>query len=193
MESKVVVGFKKNGDFNSQGFTILELLVVTAILGILIGIASSVFIGVLRSQNKTQVTNEARQNAAIVIDLFERDIRPAQSVVATAPNILEINYRNKTIVWTCNNASSGNGQFTRLDAGNLEVLTNTDASSGVNIRCDNGATASPTNDVFATTGTAGVQQIVLFAFTVEQGVGAPTRNDYQINIPFETTVGTRSF
>ncbi|MEX0616786.1 MAG: type II secretion system protein [Candidatus Woykebacteria bacterium] len=195
MKRKFKVDNEKNKVFGSQGFTILELLVVTAILGILIGIASSVFIGILRSQNKTQVTNEARQNAAIIIDLFERDIRPALSITPNGTNGITIKHRDEYVDWKCvGSTGSDNGRFTREIqlSGNLEVLTNTDSTSGVNIVCDN-VNVAGANDVFTITGTVNQQQIVLFAFTVAQGIGAPTRNDYQINLPFETTVGTRVF
>ncbi|MDP2671389.1 MAG: prepilin-type N-terminal cleavage/methylation domain-containing protein [bacterium] len=67
------------------GFTLIEMLVVTAILGLLLGIAAQVFITILRNQNKTNLTTEIRQNAALVIDTFERDARSAIQAETMCP------------------------------------------------------------------------------------------------------------
>ena len=180
-----------------RGFTLIELLVVTAIIGILIGISTTVFIGILRSQNKTNVINEVRQNAIHAIDLFERDIRDAESVeipelpLPPETNIVTIHKIDfTTIVWTCTDAIGGNnGVFTRkVDLGTDEKITNTDTIYGVDIDCDEeDGTAA-----FLVSGNA-ESTIIKLDFTAKQGVDAPTRNDFNVEIKFETTVGTREF
>src|SRR3990172_5764494 len=115
---------------SKKGFTLLELLVVTAILGILIGVASNVFLAVLRSQNKTTITNEVRQNATLLIDLFERDVRSAEDVVVTGVNQITLNYSGDTsVVWECDDTvlAGENRRFTR----NGEVVTNAEPITGV--------------------------------------------------------------
>ena len=204
---------------NPPGFTLIELLVVTAILGILVGISSSVFVGILRSQNKTNATNEVRQNANLAIDLFERDIRSAQqiSVIAGPPpplipntnfgtkynGILVVLHDGSEIRWYCDTTDtsfSGNGAIFRdinnsHTGGNWnsaieaeEYITNIDPRSGVNIDCSDGGG----NGVFQLTGGTGGNQLVTFEFTARQGVSAPARNDYQIELKFRTTLGTRN-
>lgn len=188
---------------NSIGFTLIELLVVTAILGILVGISSTVFVGILRSQNKTNATNEVRQNANLVIDLFERDIRSASAInwlPANAVPPAQTAYFNSisvdlqdggTVEWICEIESAGvNGGLRRdtdtADSNPLQV-TNFDPKSGVNIDCldSNG------NGAFQLTGGSN-NQLVTLEFTAKQGVDAPARNDYQIELKFRTTLGIRN-
>ena len=201
---------------NSIGFTLIELLVVTAILGILVGISSTVFVGILRSQNKTNATNEVRQNANLAIDLFERDIRSASSITglpAAAEPAAQTVYFNSISVdlqdggnveWVCDTvpaiapALNGNGALIRdtdettsfpYGSATLEeqYVTNIDAESGVNIDCLD----SSGNGAFQLTGGSS-NQLVTLEFTAKQGVSAPARNDYQIELKFQTTLGTRN-
>lgn len=190
---------------NPPGFTLIELLVVTAILGILVGISSSVFVGILRSQNKTNATNEVRQNANLVIDFFERDIRSASAIESVGPlvpliqtpevyyNEIKVTLQDGGFVhWICEDESPGvNGGLRRdpdpLDANPLQV-TNFDPKSGVNIVCLD----SSGNGAFQLTGDTGGNQLVTMEFTAKQGVDAPARNDYQIELKFQTTLGTRN-
>ena len=191
-----------------NGFTLIELLVVTAILGILVGISSTVFVGILRSQNKTNATNEVRQNANLAIDLFERDIRSASLITGLAA-VGDPNYFNSISVdlqdggnveWVCDTAPtpSGNGALIRdtdettsfpYGFATLEeqYVTNIDPKSGVNIDCLD----SSGNGAFQLTG-GGNNQLVTLEFTAKQGVSAPARNDYQIELKFQTTLGTRN-
>ena len=174
----------------NKGFTLIELLVVTAILGILIGVSSSVFIGILRSQNKTGVTNEVRQNATLAVDLFERDLRSAANVTSIPLDTNEIQIVTTTgdIIWHCEQEVLGvsNGWISRQPpVGPVEFLTNRDTVNGVSIDCD----LLPPSFFVTTSNTP----IVTFRFTAKQGVSAPTRADFEITIPFETTVGIREF
>jgi len=71
---------QKNGPLPQEGFTLIEILVVTVILGLMIAVASNVFVTLLRNQNKTNVLSEVRSNAALVVDTFERDVRSASKI-----------------------------------------------------------------------------------------------------------------
>ncbi len=70
----------KNQKLTQTGFTLIEILVVTVILGLMVAVASNVFVTLLRNQNKTTILAEVRQNAALVIDTFERDVRSASKI-----------------------------------------------------------------------------------------------------------------
>ena len=175
---------------NTKGFTLLELLVVTAILGVLIGISSTVFISILRSQNKTNITNEVRQNATLAIDLFERDVRSASDIsLVGGPSTVRLEgAENATNVdWECVTAVGNNNGFIQrtVDGSGVDqVITNQDNQTGVSIDC----TTNPTFDV-----SASITPIVTMRFDALQGEEAPGRADYEISLPFETTVGVRDF
>lgn len=170
---------------NKKGFTLLELLVVTAILGVLIGISSTVFISILRSQNKTNITNEVRQNATLAIDLFERDVRSASDINPRIPNnivTLEGADNGFEVVWECEEIPGDNGVLKR----NGVSVTNTEKQTGVGIDCGGpGAFTFVVSDSSA--------PIVTMRFDALQGVDAPSRADYEIKLAFETTVGVRDF
>jgi prepilin-type N-terminal cleavage/methylation domain-containing protein len=178
-----------------KGFTLIELLVVTAIIGILIGISTTVFIGVLRSQNKTNVTNEVRQNAIHALDLFERDVRSADSVTPIgATDTITANYTqaSESVTWVCVKevGVDGHGFFTRqVGTGPTEIVTNNDKVSGVDIDCIDDVSST---DPFSVSGSAD-SWIIGLDFTAKQGVDAPTRSDFGVELKFETTVGTRQF
>jgi len=177
------------------GFTLIELLVVTAILGILIGVSSSVFIGILRSQNKTNATNEVRQNANLVIDLLERDVRGARSIQPTgSQNLVTLSGTpSGDIEWECREEvimPLTNGYIRRrvLPSVTWQDITNKDTQTGVSIDC------SPPTFSFAFNVSSGTtSQIITVRFNARQALLSPQRTDFQIELPFETTVGTRQF
>lgn len=72
------IGFKHI--INSAGFTLVELLVVTALILIIIGAVSQLFFGALRGAVKTTITNETRQTADYALSVMERMIRNAQTI-----------------------------------------------------------------------------------------------------------------
>ena len=175
---------------NKKGFTLLELLVVTAIMAVLIGISTTVFISILRSQNKTNVTNEVRQNATLAIDLFERDVRSARGInPAGTGNLVELEEADNgtSVDWECVVAVPGNNAngYIKMTVGGVgKVITNQEPKTGVSIDC----TTNPTFDVSSST-----TPIVTMRFNALQGEKAPGRADYRVNLPFETTVGVRDF
>lgn len=68
----------KNGD---KGFTLVELLVVIALLGISIGVTNDILVSLIRSYNKTQVKNEIEQQANFVGLKLERELRSSTGAI----------------------------------------------------------------------------------------------------------------
>lgn len=71
---------------NNKGFTLVELLVVVAVMIIVVGVTGDIVISIVRSYNKTQITNEIEQNANFVMTKLERELRYASSVLSVNDN-----------------------------------------------------------------------------------------------------------
>lgn len=138
--------FRKN-----KGFTLVELLVVVSLIIIVVGVAGDIVITVVRSYNKTQITNEIEQNANFVINKLEKELRNATEVVSA-------NSQSVVFVQTLDNGSTQNVTYSVVDAsdefgaddgvyalaktvnsGSPVALTNYNSPRGVTV--DNGDTA----------------------------------------------------
>ena len=64
----------------TKGFTLIELLLVVGLLALTVGITSDILLSIVRTYNKTQVTNEIEQQANFVSLKLEKEIRNAQTV-----------------------------------------------------------------------------------------------------------------
>ena len=161
----------------NQGFTLIELLVVVAILGVLAVTSSQIVVSVLRSQNKSAVENEVRQNGDLLIKKFERDVRRAQSIASIPSGItLRPVGTGDTISWQCTAT-----QIQRqVNVGPWQDVVNTDPVTGV--RRDGVCTFRVTSLE---------PQLVTFDFTLRQGASAPNRSEFRISVPFKTSVGVR--
>jgi len=166
----------------NKGFTLIELLVVVAILGVLAVTSSQIVVSVLRSQNKSAVENEVKQNGDLLINKFERDVRNAQRINPPAPGntttsiTLQLVGTAGTIGWRCTAT-----QIQRqVNAGPWQDVVNTDPRTGV--RRD--GTCS-----FRTTSLE--PHLVTFEFRLRQGDLAPNRSEFKISVPFRTSVGVR--
>jgi prepilin-type N-terminal cleavage/methylation domain-containing protein len=171
---------RKNLISKQRGFTLIELLITTLVMGLLAVVSANIISSVLKSQNKTTMVNEIRQNGDLVISKFERDVKQAQRVTTPVPGpgphtsvTLDIDGTN--VVWDCVT------QFTR----DTIVVTNDDTITGVSVAtCDFHVSGTP--------GT-GIPQIVRLVFNLEQATGAPQKAEFDINEPFDVTVGTRAY
>lgn len=130
----------------ASGFTLIEVLVSLAVIGILATLASVILINTLRSSNKADITNEAKENIALVAEYLERDVRLASSVsVDTITDRLTITNSDSSItIWDCESGSPGNDFISRQAPGVVALpLTNKDSKEGVNVsRCEFRSSAS---------------------------------------------------
>lgn len=122
-------------DFKSQGYTLLEVLVSVAIIGILIVLASTIFINTLQSANKANITTEARENISLAAELLERDVRKAQDAQPVSNGVILTYSGSPNTTWLCvAPTATANGYITRqrtgLDASPISV-TNRDIVTGV--------------------------------------------------------------
>lgn len=164
----------------NKGFTLIELLVVVAILGVLAVTSSQIVVSVLRSQNKSAVENEVKQNGDLLINKFERDVRNAQSITpngTTATTItLQLVGTAGTIGWQCTATQIQR----RVNSGSWQDVVNTDPRTGVR-----------RDGVCNFRITSREPHLVTFEFRLRQGDLAPNQAEFKISVPFRTSVGVR--
>lgn len=64
-----------------RGFTIVELLVILAVISVLGVVLVDVFLRSLRSSDKSQILAKLQQNGQVAMDKIDRSIRTAEAVV----------------------------------------------------------------------------------------------------------------
>lgn len=72
--------------FKHNGFTLVELLLVVALMSISFGVTSDILVTLMRSFNKTTVINELEQQAGAVTQMIEKEIKNAAVVTNPGGN-----------------------------------------------------------------------------------------------------------
>lgn len=128
---------------SKKGYTLIELMLVIALLALTAGVTGDIIISLIRSYSKTQVANEIEQNANFVSLKLEKELRNAAKVVSASGNSVYFNDSQNNLI--CYNLSSGVMQRA-LDStvgatscnSNYVDLTNNDVVGGVTVTCPSG-------------------------------------------------------
>ena len=113
-----------------KGYTLLELMIATAVIGILAIVATNLFFSVSRGGTQVQVTAEVNQNGEVVLGTLERIIRNSTGVTSTctgeAVESLTVSDRyGRTIAFSCENVGEDTGYIAsnsaRLTSENVAV------------------------------------------------------------------------
>ncbi len=192
---------------NQTGFTLIEILVTVAILGLISTVAISIFTSMTAAYNKSSIINELREEGSRVMDDMERLVRSSSEAncinAAGSPTTCPTSGLGLTLsegsLEYLQNGSCKEVKFQKQSAANkndhiykflsdCEVgaigageMTNIDTTSGVNVL----------TLTFNVTGSD--PKVVKIYLTLEQGLAAAGRQDYQANVNLETTVSTRSY
>lgn len=62
------------------GFSLLEILVVIAILGVIVGLTSDIFMQIIKASNKSNIITEIKQNGDAANNKLERILRNAEEI-----------------------------------------------------------------------------------------------------------------
>lgn len=173
-----------------RGFSLIELLVVLAVVGVVFGVALTTLASIIRSSTKSSIFSQVKQNGDVAMEQMVRSIRNAVDVCVEAGNTIKIYTSkvtcpatNETISFVCT-VSSGNvnGSIKR----NGTPITNeslADPKRGVRVSaCD-----------FQVSDPQIVPRRVTIGFILAQGVGLPDSPEYKVSIPFQSEVTLRNF
>lgn len=173
--------FYQKSSPSEAGFTLLEMLVVTVLLGLMVTVAATIIINILRNQNKTNTLIEIRQNAGLVVDTFERDVRAARDATLVGTTGVDLTLPDGShIIWSCVAESGGNnGYFTRQVGSAVAVdITNRDNLNGTSV----------SSCTFGSNG-----ELVSLTFNARQAVGSPNKVEFSVtDTTFATSVSPRS-
>ena len=118
---------------SSKGFTLIELVIVVAILAITLTITSDILISLVRSNNKTRIQNELEQQSNFVSLKLEKELRNAQSVDSSENTELSLTLENsEEITYSLN---EGNGVLLRDKDGTTDPVTSAHEPGGVSVSC----------------------------------------------------------
>lgn len=183
-----------------RGFTLVEVLVVMGILSIAVGSSLVFLTSVIKGSNQANVTAEVKQNGQIVLDSLERQVRNATGAEVVSTNFIKLTRSGESPLYIkCfpNVVGVSNGWIGTVeipeptipaDADFTSLTNNTELVSGVDINC---FTSPPGFDVIPASSTA--PSIVIISFSVNQGINAPSRQDFLANAQFQTTISLRQY
>lgn len=167
-----------------KGFTLIEMLVAVSIVAILSTLSTEVVLSLVRSSNKTAVTNEAKQNGQTILDTFEKDVRSAKLVSLVSSTDLHLTMLNdSTVDYVCGSGGVRNDYISRGG----QIITNDDPDNGVNVQAG--------SCVFTVSSSS--PPLVKFNFTLTEpknkALIASGRQEFKITVPFETTISLRNY
>jgi len=199
-----------------RGFTLVEFLIVIGILSLSIGSILLILTTVVKGVNQTNISAEVKQNGQNVLDTLSGLIRNSTDVYQLNGQPIFGQGVDKPIwsesaiwVWTStgekltiacveNIGVTDNGKIVVHSAAasstvpggllaDFKPLSNTDIKSGVDIDCG----TSAEDDGFVVSNLQSSAKTVLIDFTAKQGVGAPSRVDFNASAQFKTAISLR--
>lgn len=169
---------------NQKAFTLIELILIVALMAVSIGVTNDILLSLIRSNNKTQVINEIEQQSNFVSLKIEKELRNARSVSIPAPGssgkILNFLTRSgHTIQYEVDD----NGVMWRsVDGGGKLGLTSNNAPGGVLVTCGTGG-------CFSVSGFN--PQITNFSVSFSQAQPG-TGGSYSGSVGINSTIGIRN-
>lgn len=172
------------------GFTLLEMVVSIAIVALVATVLSQVFISTLRTNTKTEILKDMKQNGELALENMVRMIQNAQDITSTcestgtsSQSITILNPDGKETSLGC----LVDGTITRLastSAEGTEYLTSSNVTAG-------GTTCPASSIVFVCKGGAGVSPSITISFQLAQS-GTAIGVFEQSSEAFQTSANMRN-
>ena len=192
------------------GFTLVEFLIVITILGLTIGSTTLILTSNLKGANQSAIVAEVKQTGQVVIDTMERQIRNSSgarklldieetTISADAQSVIELKQlTGQTYFLGCFSPPGENGwigvvKVTTVSPQPSPLLSTfaplsnyKDKVSGINILC--------TDFTFSVIpASSNAPAIVKISFVAQQGISAPSRQDFVASSEFSTTISLRKY
>lgn len=167
-------------NFSAQrGFTLVELLVVIAVMSVIGTISTDLFSSVIRGGNKANVINEVKQNGQQALDVMERYIRNAATVSGPSTTELDLNVADQPVIFKC----TGGKITMQVGTAPVRDLTNTNSQSGVKVR----------ECAFTVTLAGTAPGVVKIDLTLDQAAADSSRQEFKADVKLSTTVSLRTY
>ncbi len=173
-----------------SGFTLLEMVVSMAIVALLAVVLSQIFSVVLRTNAKTEVSKDMKQNGELALESMVRMIQRAQRITTTC-DALGTTSQSLTLI------SDDNGEttFGCVEEGQAMRLASSSASSTTYLTSSNvtlgGTTCIESTLEFVCFGAAGLPSSVTISFQLS-GAGMSAQSFEQSSESFQTTATMRN-
>lgn len=175
------------------GFTLLEILISVSIAGAMGLVIAQVFFATSRTNTKTELLKDVKQNGEFAVGIMERMIRNALTVSSTCsptgttlPSIDIVNANGDTTTFGC--LADGAAMRIASDSatGTTEYLTSSNMTLG-------GASCADVDNSlsFVCTSTTDGPTSVTVSFSLSQ-IGVPTDQIDQASVLFQTTATPRN-
>ena len=164
---------------NGKGFTLIEVIIVTSLVGVLAVVSGRLIVSVIKGYNKSQSVSQINRVGQYLLDVFSNEVRGAKSVSVISPTellIVKADDSQATLLYVpkdCTGDSSNNF----LSLGGL-AITPINPRTGV--------------DVESFTIVSNSAGVVSFNTTLAQACGLPDRPDYTGSASFTISVKPRS-
>jgi len=167
-----------------QGFTLLEMMVTIALISLISIVLSQVFISTLRSNKKTDILKEVKQNGNLALESMSRMIQNAKRVTCVTANTLAIvNPDGETTTISCL-LDDANTRLASSSASQTVFLSSPQVSLG-GVVCESSSLQFTCDD------TSGLPSRVTVVFHLSQA-GSPGDQFEQASEDFQTSVTMRN-
>ena len=166
-----------------RGFTLLEMLVSVAIIAMVSVVLSQVFISTIRTNAKTEILKEVKQNGDLAIESISRMVQNAKSISCpTATSLLIVNPDGGSTTIGC----ALDATTTRLAS--TSATTVYLSSKSVTL---GGTDCASSTLQFTCTATTGLPSHVAVSFRLAQ-IGTPVDQFERASESFQTSVTMRN-
>ncbi len=169
---------------SESGFTLLEMVVTVSIVAIISVVLSQVFLATVRTNSKTEVLKDVKQNGDVVLESIIRTVQNATTLTCTSSKSITVENQDGTdTVFACE-ASGAITRLARTTTAGTSYLTADNITMG-------GADCTASSLTFSCSDVNGYPAILTVSFDLAPG-NIPAAAFEQTSSSFTTTVTMRN-